>query len=423
MADLFDVNYQQDIAKEAPLAERMRPRSLEELVGQEHLVGKGRALRRALDRDELFSLILWGPPGCGKTTLARLVAATSKAAFVQLSAVASGVSDLKTIVAEAVERRKFKHQRTVLFLDEVHRWNKAQQDTLLPYVERGDIVFIGATTENPSFEVISPLLSRSRVYVLEPLSEGVLETLIQRALNDEERGLGSLRLAMNADASKALARHTNGDARIALSALEVAATLASAGRITMAMVEEALQKPMLAYDKAGEEHYNVISAFIKSIRGSDPDAGLYWLARMLEAGEDPLFIARRLVILASEDIGNADPQALVIAAATFQAVQQIGLPEAQLILAQAVTYLATAPKSNASYAALLKAKEDVQKTLNLPVPLHLRNAVTKLMEDLGYHKGYKYSHDYDADEGKQQYRPKEVEGHTYYIPPTNHAQP
>lgn len=401
----------------------MRPRSLDELVGQEHLVGEGKALRRALDQDELFSLILWGPPGCGKTTLARLVAATSKAAFVQLSAVTAGVNELKQIVREAQGRRKLHKQKTVLFLDEVHRWNKAQQDALLPYVERGDIVFIGATTENPSFEVISPLLSRSRVYVLEPLSEEALVMLITRALADTERGLGSLHLTLRPDALQALSHHANGDARIALNALEVAATLASDGTMTIAAVEEALQKPMLTYDKAGEEHYNVISAFIKSIRGSDPDAGLYWLARMLEAGEDPLFIARRLVILASEDIGNADPQALVIATATFQAVQQIGLPEAQLNLAQAVTYLATAPKSNASYQALLKAKEDVQATLNLPVPLHLRNAVTKLMKDLGYHKGYKYSHDFDAEEGKQQYRPKEVDGHMYYTPPKNRTQP
>lgn len=402
--------------KEAPLAERMRPRSLEELVGQEHLVGEGRALRQALEKDELFSVILWGPPGCGKTTLARIMAGMTKAAYVQLSAVSAGIGALKTIVAEAVERRKFKHERTILFLDEVHRWNKAQQDALLPYVERGDIIFIGATTENPSFEVISPLLSRSRVFVLEPLTTESIVSLLARALADVERGLGRQKKKIEPKALAALAQYANGDARIGLNGLEIAAQFATKPTITVQDVEEALQKPTLLYDKAGEEHYNVISAFIKSIRGSDPDAGLYWLVRMLEAGEDPLFIARRLVILASEDIGNEDPQALVLAVATFQAVQQIGMPEAQLNLAQAVTYLATARKSNASYQALLKAKEDVQATLNLPVPLHLRNAVTKLMKDLGYHKGYKYSHDYPVDEGKQQFRPKEIESHTYYQP-------
>ncbi len=418
MTDLFDHAQQERLHTDAPLAERMRPTTLEELVGQEAIIGQDKILRQAIKRDELFSMILWGPPGSGKTTIARLIAATTKSAFVQMSAVSSGVKDLKKIIDEARERGKFRHQRTILFLDEIHRWNKAQQDALLPHVESGEIILIGATTENPSFQVISPLLSRARVYVLERLSEENLRSIVERALKDKVRGLGSSRTTLDDDALALLLQTANGDARLALNGLEVAAKLSRGSTITKVDVEQALQKPALLYDRQGDEHYAVISAFIKSIRGSDPDAGLYWLARMLEAGEDARFIARRLVILASEDIGNADPQALLIATAAAHGVEYIGLPEAQLNLAQAVTYLAEAPKSNASYMGLLAAKEDVRATLNLPVPLHLRNAVTDLDTSRGVGKDYKYSHDYapDSQEGNQAYRPQELEGHVYYAP-------
>ncbi len=416
MTDLFDHVHAERIRKDAPLAERMRPASLVELVGQEAIVGKDKILRNAIERDELFSIILWGPPGSGKTTLARLIATTTKSAFVQISAVSSGVKDLKKIIEDARERGKFRNQRTILFLDEIHRWNKAQQDALLPHVENGAIVLIGATTENPSFHVVSPLLSRARVYVLERLSEDNLHVIVERALHDKQRGLGSFKKTLSDDAFSVLLQTANGDARLALNGLEVAAKLSKRSSITKEDVEQALQKPALLYDRQGDEHYAVISAFIKSLRGSDPDAGLYWLARMLEAGEDARFIARRLVILASEDIGNADPQALLIATATAHAVEYVGLPEAQLNLAQAVTYLATAPKSNASYMGLLAAKEDVRATLNLPVPLHLRNAVTDLDRSRNVGEGYKYSHEYEAgsSEAKQAYRPEELEGHRYY---------
>lgn len=416
MTDLFDHVHEERIRKDAPLAERMRPASLDELVGQEAIVGKDKVLRNAIERDELFSLILWGPPGSGKTTLARLIATTTQSFFVQMSAVSSGVKDLKKIIEDARERGKFHNQRTVLFLDEIHRWNKAQQDTLLPHVENGEIILIGATTENPSFQVVSPLLSRARVYVLERLSSDDLKIIVERALRDKKRGLGSLQKTVHDDAFSLLLQTANGDARLALNGLEVAAKLSKSSAIAKEDVEQALQKPALLYDRQGDEHYAVISAFIKSIRGSDADAGLYWLARMLEAGEDARFIARRLVILASEDIGNADPQALLVATAAAQAVEYVGLPEAQLNLAQAVTYLATAPKSNASYMGLLAAKEDVRATLNLTVPLHLRNAITDLDRSRKVGKGYKYSHEYEAgsSEAKQAYRPEELEGHVYY---------
>ncbi len=418
MEDLFDRDHEAALRREAPLAERMRPQTLAEFVGQNDVVGKDKLLRRAIESGEPFSMILWGPPGCGKTTLARLIATATKSAFVQFSAVMTGVGDLKNVIAEAQKRRKFHQQKTILFLDEIHRWNKAQQDALLPHVENGAIVLVGATTENPSFEIISPLLSRSRVYVLQRLDDRTLATLVRRALTDVDRGLGALKKTLDVKALRFLVDNANGDARIALNTLEVAAQAAKTGAVTVKHIEEALQRPALLYDKAGEEHFNVISAFIKSLRGSDPDAGLYWLARMLEAGENARFIARRMVILASEDIGNADPQALVLAVAAAQAVELVGLPEAQLNLAQAVTYLATAPKSNASYVGLLRAKADVTATLNMPVPLHLRNAVTDLMKGIGYGKGYKYSHDFTpgSTAAHQAYRPKELEGHVYYEP-------
>ncbi len=419
MQDLFDHAQETHQQRTAPLAVRMRPRTLEEFVGQEHLVGSGKLLRQAIERDALFSMILWGPPGCGKTTLARLIARQTHSAFVQISAVAAGVRELKSVIDDARNRAKLHRQRTILFLDEIHRWNKAQQDALLPSVEDGTVVLIGATTENPSFEVISPLLSRTRVFLLERLTPSHLATLVTRALADAEHGLGNTRITIEPDALDFLTRAANGDGRTALNGLEIAAQMAGeAAVVTRAHVEEALQRPALLYDKKGEEHYNVISACIKSIRGSDADAGLYWLARLLEAGEDARFIARRLVILASEDIGNADPHALVVATAAAQAVEFVGLPEAQLNLAQAVTYLAQAPKSNASYVALLRAKEDVRATLNEPVPLHLRNAVTSMMEHLGYGRGYKYSHDFadHPEEGMQQYRPDAVNSHRYYEP-------
>lgn len=419
MDDLFDHAEQERVSASAPLADRMRPRSLAEIIGQDHIIGSGKILRTAIERDELFSMIFWGPPGCGKTTLARVIATTTKSAFIQMSAVTAGVKELKEIIMEARERSKFKKQRTILFLDEIHRWNKAQQDALLPHVEKGTIVLIGATTENPSFEVIGPLLSRSRVYVLERLTEEQLTSVVEHALTESERGLGVLQKTIDPKALHFLVQTANGDARTALNGLEIAAKSAKDNTITLQHITEALQTPTLLYDKHGEEHYNTVSAFIKSIRGSDPDAGLYWLARMLEAGEDARFIARRLVILSSEDIGNADPHALILAIAAAHAVEFVGLPEAQLNLAQAVTYLASAPKSNASYIGLLKAKEDVRATLNLPVPLHLRNAVTDLVKTLGYGKGYKYSHDFadSPDEARQSYRPKEVEKNRYYEPP------
>lgn len=437
MKDLFNHKLENDIKSNAPLADRMRPESLEEFVGQEELIGKGKLLRQAIESGELPSMIFWGPPGSGKTTLARIIAKMTKSEFVQFSATEAGVKDLREIIKKAKESRKFYNKKTILFIDEIHRWNKAQQDSFLSYVEKGIITLIGATTENPSFEVIAPLLSRSRVYILKPLSPENLQVIIKRALKDKEKGLGKFNVKLDQKAEEILIQASNGDARIVLNALELAVKTAryadkrgssprfSSGPNTRInaeeilivdkkLIEEALQHKALMYDKAGDEHYNVISAFIKSLRGSDPDAALYWLARMLEAGEDPRFIARRMVILASEDIGNKDPMALVIANAAAHAVEYVGLPEAELNLAQAAIYLAKAPKSNASYMALLKAKEDVKKTLNLSVPLHLRNAPTPLMKELGYGKGYKYSHDFDEEEGKQDYLPEELKGRKYY---------
>lgn len=417
--DLFAHSAAKAAATKAPLAERMRPRTLDEYVGQTRLLGPGRLLQQISARQTLPSLILWGPPGCGKTTLAHLLAQTVRAPFVAFSAVLSGVKELRQILDEAREQQRLHGKATVLFVDEIHRFNKAQQDAFLPHVEKGLIVLLGATTENPSFEVIAPLLSRARVVVLEPLSPDDLQVLLSRALQDDDRGLGALHLAATDDALLFIAQHAQGDARVALTTLEVAATLAvqkETTQLDLALVEEAAQHKALLYDKDGEEHYNVISAFIKSMRGSDPDAALYWLMRMLEAGEDPLFIVRRMVIFAAEDIGNADPHALPLAVATKDAVHFVGLPEARIPLAQAVTYLATAPKSNASYKAMLAALDDVKKHGPLPVPLHLRNAPTKLMKGLGYGKGYQYAHDYQGAAIDQQHLPDALRGQQYYRP-------
>jgi putative ATPase len=418
--DLFELNPPAPPnAALQPLAERMRPNTLEDFVGQQHLLGPGKLLREMSAARELRSLILWGPPGSGKTTLARILAAVAGAACVHFSAVSSGVKDLRKIIQEAEKLHRV-GKPTVLFVDEIHHFNKAQQDNFLPYVERGILTLIGATTENPSFEVISPLLSRCQVLLLYPLSPDDIGKIVDRALHDPTRGLGTLQLELTAEAREFLIQHSQGDCRVALNALETSATLArkdkKSQKIEARHIEEALQRKPLQYDKAGEEHYNVISAFIKSLRGSDPDAALYWMMRMIEAGEDPLFIARRMVIFAAEDVGNADPQALQVAVAAKDAFHFVGLPEGRIPLAQAVTYLATAPKSNASYRAMLAAAEDVEDKGALPVPLHLRNAPTPLMEKLGYGKDYKYAHDYPEHVVEQEHLPKELLDRKYYSP-------
>jgi putative ATPase len=407
-------------AAPAPLAERMRPRTLDEFVGQDALIAPGRPLRLAIDRDQLQSIILWGPPGTGKTTLARLIASVTRAHFISFSAVLSGIKEIRAVMAEAEEARRRLGRRTILFIDEIHRFNKAQQDAFLPRVEAGDIVLIGATTENPSFEVNSALLSRSKVYVLKALGSEDIITILRRALQDRERGLGHLDVTSDNEALAGLARYANGDARIALNMLETAAAAAAATHyIDVALVAELAQNRALLYDKSGEEHYNLISALHKSMRNSDPDAAVYWLARMIEAGEDPLYIARRLVRFASEDIGNADPRALSIAIAAKDAVHFIGMPEGNTALAQAAIYMAVAAKSNAVHRAYLAAAEAASKEIAEPVPLHLRNAPTRLMKQLDYGKGYKYAHDEDegvaadmvclppAHEGRRFYEPTE----------------
>ncbi len=418
---LFDHYREQHLRKEAPLAARMRPQTLDGFVGQEHLVGKGRVLRKSIESDQLISIIFWGPPGSGKTTLARIIANTTKSHFSQVSAVSASVADLRKIIAEAKDRYGMNAMRTILFIDEIHRFNKAQQDSVLPYVEDGTVTLIGATTENPSFEVISALLSRCRVYTLKALTEGNISTIVKSALTDKENGLGDLNVDIGEKALDHLVMMTNGDARMALNALELSVYTAAPDRngirkVTLEAVEDALQHRSLAYDKAGEEHYNLISALHKSLRGSDPDAGLYWLARMLEAGEDPLYICRRLVRFASEDVGMADPQALVVAIAAQQAFHFIGLPEGNLALAEVVVYLATAPKSNSLYKGYSKVERDVKTGRNDPVPLHLRNPVTGLMKNEGYGKGYKYDHDYEGHFSGQQHLPDSVAGNIYYEP-------
>lgn len=417
--ELFDSPPPKERRTSTPLAERMRPLNLEEFVGQTHLLGPGKLLSGMVDGGKLHSLILWGPPGSGKTTLAQILASSGGAHCIHFSAVSSGVKELKKFIEEA-ERLHRLGKPTVLFVDEIHHFNKAQQDTFLPHVEHGTLILIGATTENPSFEVIPPLLSRCQVLVLHPLSTEEIGEIIDRALHDSKRGLGSLGTEVTPEGRNFLIQQSQGDARIALNALETAASLAGREKnkkqIDLSHLQEALQQKALLYDKSGEEHYNVISAFIKSLRGSDPDAALYWLMRMVEAGEDPLFIARRMIIFAAEDIGNADPQALQVAVAAKDAVHFVGFPEGRIPLAQAATYLATAPKSNASYKAMLAASKDVKDRGALPVPLHLRNAPTPLMEELGYGKDYRYAHNFPGHVVDQEHLPEELKGRKYYSP-------
>ncbi len=417
--DLFEVSTEAQLRQDAPLAARMRPLNFDEYVGQEHLIGKGRALRTSIEADRLPSMVLWGPPGSGKTTLARIIASQTQASFKQVSAVASGVAELRQVIKEAKDIRGMYRRSTILFIDEIHRFNKAQQDVVLPHVEDGTITLIGATTENPSFEVIAPLLSRCRVFTLKPLEEAQIRSIVERALTDPEKGLGREDVSLKPDALDRLVDLSGNDARIALNTLELATSVASASGthvINVDAIEDALQRRTPRYDKSGDQHYDIISAFIKSLRGSDPDAALYWMSRMIEAGEDPLFIVRRMVILAAEDVGLADPQALVVAVAAQQAVHFVGMPEGFIPMAEAAVYLATAPKSNSAYAAYLKAKEDVERTHHLPVPLHLRNAPTGLMRASGYGKGYKYAHDFEGNYVEQEHLPEELSGRNYYEP-------
>jgi putative ATPase len=408
-------------ASSMPLAARIRPRNFAEYVGQQHIIGEGKVLRKAIESDQLPSIILWGPPGSGKTTLAQVIANVSSSYFVHMSAVTAGVADLRRVIDETRKRRRLTGQRTILFIDEIHRFNKGQQDAILPYVENGEVTFIGATTENPSFEVISALLSRCRVYTLNALSDDEISTIVERALADRENGLADLQVNLADDALRTLVTMSNGDARVALNALEMAAQAVKPGadglrQVALNDIEESMQKRALLYDKSGEQHYDIISALHKTLRGSDPDAALYWLGRMLEAGEDPLYIVRRLIRFASEDVGMADPQALVVCVAAQQAVHFIGMPECNLALAQAVVHLATAPKSNSLYTAYSRVQKDVETTRNDPVPLHLRNAPTSLMKNLGYGKGYKYAHDYEGHFVEQQNLPSAIKGKRYYFP-------
>jgi putative ATPase len=401
-----------------PLADRIRPRSLDEFIGQEHIVGRGKPLRIMIETGQIQSMILWGPPGVGKTTLAKIISEMVNADFYQINAVLSGTKELKEIIERAEDNLKYYGKRTILFIDEIHRFNKAQQSVLLNSVENGTIILIGATTENPSFEIISPLLSRCQVFVLEPFGVKELNAILERALTKDEV---LSRFKIEIEDRNLLFLYSGGDARVMLNALEVAIKLATpdeSGRIllTKDIISEAFQRKHFKYDRAGEEHYNMISAFIKSIRGSDPDGAVYWLARMLLAGEDPKFIARRMIILASEDIGNAEPYALTLATSCFTAVDYVGMPEARIILAQVATYLASCPKSNSAYLAIEEAIEDAQKFPDLPVPLHLRNAPTKLMKELGYGKDYKYSHDFPEHFVEQQFLPDELKDKIYYKP-------
>ena len=409
-----------------PLAERIRPQSLSDIVGHDEILGDHQPLRQAIESDTVPSIILWGPPGSGKTTLAHVIARKTKSTFVAFSAVTSGIPELRTIVKTAKQRTLVSGQSTIVFVDEIHRFNKAQQDAFLPHIECGDITLIGATTQNPSFEIIAPLLSRCLVLVLQALPDAAMRTIIDRALADQKQGFGRLQVTLTEEAKQALIQYGNGDARSTLTALEFAITQATPKEsrpwvMSLEQLEHMLMQKTLRYDRQGEEHYNLISAFIKSLRDSDANGGLYWLARMLEGGEDPKFIARRMVILASEDIGNANPMALVVATAVFQAVEMIGLPEAQINLAHGTTYLATSPKSNASYVGLLEARQDAKEHGNLPVPLHLRNAVTSLMKGLDYGKGYRYVHDDPNAQQEQLHLPPPLSGKIYYRPQTKDA--
>jgi putative ATPase len=411
--DLFDTQGEDNLASRAPLAERLRPKSLEEVIGQDHLTGHGGPLRTAVEKGRLGAVVLWGPPGTGKTTLARALASQMEGEFVALSAVTSGVKDVRAALDAARERLKYEGRGTILFVDEVHRFNKAQQDALLPSLEEGLVDFVGATTENPSFEVIAPLLSRSRVLRLQPLSEGDLASLL-------DRGQQALGLEVSPEARPYLLQLSAGDGRRLLNALEAAAAAASSGRVEVADVEGAVGEKSLRYGR--EEHYDVVSAFIKSVRGGEPDAALHYLARMIEAGEDPVFIARRLVILASEDIGNADPDGLPLAVAAAQAVQLVGMPEGRIPLAQATTYLASASKSNASYVGINKALDDIRRGLVPEIPMHLRNAVTGLMRDEGYGASYRYAHDDEPEGMNDRYLPDELTGRVYYKPKDRGAE-
>ena len=397
----------------------MRPQSISEYLGQEHILGEGKLLRRLIETDRLTSLIFWGPPGSGKTTLARIIANATASHFIFFSAIMSGIKEIREVVKEAEETLKYRGKRTILFVDEIHRFNKSQQDAFLPYVERGTFTMIGATTENPSFEVIAPLLSRCKVLVLNPLSEAEVVSILEHALGDRERGLGELQLSASEEALCYMADQAGGDARVALNTLETAARLAHKGSITLEAAREAVQKKPLLYDKGGEEHYNVISAFIKSMRGNDPDGALYWLARMLESGEDPIFILRRMVVFASEDVGNADPRGLQLTVSALQAFQLVGMPEGRIILGQAVSYLATAPKSNASYLGIDRALAEVRQSGALPVPMSIRNAPSSLMKDLGYGKGYRYPHDFPEGEDAKGYLPESIAGKIFYEPKGN----
>jgi putative ATPase len=406
-----------------PLAERMRPRTIDEIVGQDEILAPGRPLREAIARDRLQSLILWGPPGSGKTTLARIVAYMTRARFVAFSAVLAGIKEIREVMTAAERTRRELGRRTIVFIDEIHRFNKAQQDAFLPRVEAGDIVLIGATTENPSFEVNAALLSRSKVFVLRALTLEEIMLVLRRALADSDRGFGAVPVDVSEDALAAMARLANGDARSALNLLELTVAAAPRGsdpgnapQVTVELVEQASQRRALLYDKAGEEHFNIISALHKSMRNSDPDAAVYWLARMLEAGEDPLYVARRLIRFASEDVGNADPQALAVAVAAKDSVHFLGMPEGNTALAQAAIYLATAPKSNSVYVAYTRAAEDAGRQLAEPVPLHLRNAPTGLMKELGYGKGYRYAHDEETGVADMDCLPASLKGRRYYEP-------
>jgi putative ATPase len=419
--DLFSQGNVGDAKDSAPLAERMRPQNISEYIGQRHLLAEGCLLRHAIEEDKLFSMIFWGPPGSGKTTLARILANETKSKFVSFSAVLSGVKEIRAVIDEARELLERKKIKMILFVDEIHRFNKAQQDAFLPHVESGLITLIGATTENPSFEVIAPLLSRTRVLVLKPFSEEDLLAIVEGALKDNQKGFGQISIKVVPDVLRYIVSLADGDARSALNNLEAIVSMvqnlpADKRVITPKFAQEALLKKTLLYDKDGEEHYNLISALHKSLRGSDPDAALYWLGRMIAAGEDPLYIARRMVRFASEDIGNADPQALIIAVAAQQAFHFIGLPEGELALAQAAVYLATAPKSNSLYVGYGKVKEIINTKGYLPVPLHIRNAPTKLMKELDYGKDYKYAHDYADAYVPQEYLPEKIQGQIFYQP-------